>query len=329
MDYNKEEMLDLYERMAKGRSFALQMKEAVNKGYCRIAFHTPWGEEAVGVGIAAAMTDKEWYAGTHRSQNTYMQIFDHFEFISEIFCRKTGVRKGVTFDAHINDMKKKVLTQVALIGAQGPIYTGFAWALKHSGKDEAVVIEMGDGAASEGATYEAWNLAQLYKVPVCYVVVNNQWAMSVYQPDETPNPDISEKAKGIGLHTQIVDGNDVLAVKAAVEKGIALAHQNIPNVVELKTLRWGPHLIGQREYVRPDAEKLAAAMVNDDPVKRFANYLLVNGYTDEAWNTETNERVDKEIYDVIEKAGAQEFASFDEIYGKNMIYGTPETGGDL
>lgn len=329
MKYSKEELLDLYARMARARTFALQMKDAVTAGYCRIAFHTPYGQEAVGVGIGAAMSDKEWYLATHRSQNTLMSRLDHYKFICELFCRRDGVRKGVSFDAHISDFDKKILVQDALIGSNGPIYTGFAWALKQQGKGEVVVIEMGDGASSEGASYEAWNLAQLYKVPAVYVVTNNQWAMSVHLPDQTPNPNISEKAIGIGLPTVIVDGNDLLAVIEAVKSGIELARKNIPNVVELKTLRWGPHLIGQREYVRPDAALLADAMENDDPVKRFRNYILENGVAEASVLDEIAKKQEAEIHEIIERAGHAEFASFDEIYSKNFVYANPETGGDL
>lgn len=329
MKYSKEELLEMYENMATNRTFAVQMRDAIAKGYCRVAFHSGWGQEAVQTGIAYAMTDKEWFVATHRSQGVLMHKLGKFKFISEIFCRKTGVREGLTFDSHINDFEHKILPQCALIGANQPIYTGFAWGLKQKKSEDAVVIEVGDGACSEGCTWEGWNLASLYKVPVCYVVVNNEWAMSVYQPDETPNPNISEKAAPLGLETQIVDGNDVLAVREAVEKGIKMAHNDIPNIVELKTLRWDTHLIGQRAFKRPDEEKLEDAMKNDDPLIRFGDYLKNNNLADDELLTEMKNKAEKEISETIEKAAQEGTLTPDKIFNKNLVYASPETGGDL
>lgn len=329
MKYSKQELLEMYENMATNRTFAVQMRDAISKGYCRVAFHSAWGQEAVQTGIAYAMTDKEWFVATHRSQGVLMHRIGKFKFISEIFCKKTGVRNGLTFDSHISDFDNKILPQCALIGANQPIYTGFAWGLKKKCSGDAVVIEVGDGACSEGCTWEGWNLASLYKVPVCYVVANNEWAMSVHQPDETPNPNISEKAAPLGLEVKIVDGNDVLAVREAVEAGIKMAHDNIPNIVELKTLRWDTHLIGQRSFERPDKDKLADSMANNDPLTRYGEYLIKNNIADEKMLKDLRETAEREIHEVIEKAAQEGTLSPEEIYNKNFVYASPETGGDL
>lgn len=327
--YEKEELLKMYESLAEARTFNVQMNDAVTKGYVRVAFHDSWGEEALQIGMYYALDDKTWYSAAHRSQNILMNLIGKDRFIPEVFCRRTGIRKGVAFDAHISDFEHKVMVQCALIGSATPIATGFAWGLKQQNKGEAVVVEIGDGACSEGCSYEAWNLAALHEAPICYVIANNEWAMSVHQPDETPNPDISDKLVPCGVRRKIVDGNDILAVREAIEEGIALAKQNIPNAVECKTLRWHQHLIGQRPYDRPDQEKLEWAFKHDDPLRRFEYYLKEEGIADDAYFEEVKARKEKEIYELIEKAGHDDFASFDEIYSKEFVFADPETGGDL
>lgn len=327
--YSKEELLEMYEALAEARSFNIQMNEAVNKGYCRVAFHDSWGEEAYQIGMYFALKDNCWYSASHRSQNILMNLMGKEPLIAEVLCRRTGKRKGTAFDAHISDFENKVMVQCALIGSATPIAAGFAWGLKQQGKDEVVVLDVGDGASSEGCSYEAWNLAKLHECPVVFCIANNEWAMTVHQTDETPNPNISEKMIPCGIQSTIVDGNDILAVREAVEDAIKLAEQNIPNAVECKMLRWHKHLIGHRDFERPDKDKLEWAFKHDDPLKRYEHYLIDEGVADEAYFEEVKARKEKEIYDIIEKCGNEEFASFEEIFNKDFIYANPETGGDL
>lgn len=329
MKYSKSELLDMYERMVRGRIFAYKMKEAVAAGNIRISFHSPLGQEAVGVGIAAAMRPTDWFVATHRSQNTTMQRLGLYEYICELFCKRDGACRGVTFDYHLCNLEKRMPVPVATLGADYPIYTGFAWGLKNQGIDEIVVVEAGDGACSEGATYEAWGMAALYKVPCVYVIVNNEWGMSSQLKDQSFNPNVSEKAIPIGLPTQIADGNDVLAVREVMEKAIEMARKNEPNVVELKTLRWSDHFVGQRAYERPDQAKLDDAMVNDDPIKRFEEYLLKNNVADSKYFSEKRAMLEAELDDVIARAAAAPVAEYDDVFNKNLVYASPETGGDL
>lgn len=217
---------------------------------------------------------------------------------------------------------------MAIVGAGVPYYTGFAWSLKLRKTNEVMVIPFGDGAVSEGVVYEAWNLAALYKVPAVYIIENNQWALSVPLERQSSNPNLAEKAVPCGLPIEVVDGNDILAVRDAVKKGIEKARNFEPNVIELKTLRWGPHFVGQ-DNPWQDHDMIEEYKRNNDPVKRYENYLIENKIIDQEYIVTLTKELSENLEKVIQKAVAAEIPTYDDVYGKDLVYATPETGGDL
>jgi len=329
MRYSNVELLKMHEHLVRGRLFAIKMQEAVAEGLIRISFHSPLGQEAASVGMMSALADDDWFIPTHRSQCSMMMRLPLREYIAELFCRKAGINGGVSFDYHLNDFDYKLALPVAILGADFPIYTGFAWALKKKGLKDVVVVEAGDGACSEGATYEAWNLAALYKVPCVYVVMTNQWGMSVPLNLQSVNPNISEKAIPIGLSTQIVDGNDILAVREAMEIAIEKARNYEPNVIELKTLRWADHFVGQRAYPRHDQARLEEAKINDDPVVRYETYLIENGVATKEQLDKKTKEIDDELVEIINWAKELPSPEFDDVFRPEYVYANPETGGAM
>ena len=329
MAYSKEELMKMYECMARGRIFALKMAEQVFAGNIGISFHSPLGEEATGVGIMSAMRDTDWFIPHHRSQNASLMRFDLYEYLCEFLCRKGGIGGGTTFDSHLSDHDLHVALPIAILGADYPVATGFAWALKFQGKDEVVVVEHGDGASNEGATYEAWNLAALYKVPCVYVITNNGWGMSVPLERHTANPNMSERAVPLGLSNQIVDGNDVLAVRKAMETALEKARRFEPNVVELKTVRGSDHFVGQRAYERSDWQALENAKVDNCPIKRYRDYLVGNGVSTSEELDKIYNEVEADFMKALERALASPKPGFDDVFNKKFVYTNVETGGDL
>lgn len=331
-NYDKETLLEMYRHLKNGRIFTEKMHEAVYKGLIRSSFHTPYGQEAIGVGIVSAMRSDDWLAFTHRLQTALIMRYDMTEFIAELYGLQAGMKHGAAFDYHIADLSEEGLHILFILGTLGgtyPMNTGFAWARKFQGKDEVSVIVQGDGAASEGTIYEGWNIAALYKTPTVFVIENNEWAMTVPLERQSVVPNISEKAAACGLATQIVDGNDILAVRAAMDKALEQARRGEPNVVEMKTLRWEAHFIGQGNDYRHDKEKIADYQENNDCVKRYEDYLIEKGYLDQAAIDSIAQELTAKIDEAMEKAAQSEKPHYDDIYRKEYIYATPETGGDL
>jgi TPP-dependent pyruvate/acetoin dehydrogenase alpha subunit len=330
--YSNEQLLEMYRHLKMGRIFTLKMHESVYKGLLRSSFHTPYGQEAIGVAILSAMRKTDWLGFTHRLQTGLIMRYDLKDFIAELFGLRDSIKCGSAFDYHIADYKPdglRILTLLGTLGGTVPMNTGFAWAKKLRGIDEVSVIVHGDGGCSEGSVYEGWNLAALYKVPAVYVIENNQWAMTVPLDRETANPNICEKAGACGLPYQIVDGNDILAVRHAMDIAIEKARKNEPNVVELKTLRWEAHFVGQGNDYRNDTDKIKAGMEKDDCVVRYENYLKERGLIDQAYIDNLAKELEAEVDNAIEEASKSERPRFDDIYRKEYIYANPETGGDL
>ncbi|MEI3340382.1 MAG: thiamine pyrophosphate-dependent dehydrogenase E1 component subunit alpha [Eubacterium sp.] len=331
MNYSNEELLRMYYHLAKARAFTLKMHEAVNAGYIRSSFHTPWGQEAIAVGSVCALQDNDWIAPTHRDQCASIMRFDNYEFIAEIMAKEDGMANGTGFDYHISDFSDgvRMLCPLGCLGGMIPLYAGFAWALKRDGKDDVVLVFHGDGGCSEGTAYEGWNLAALYKAPIVYVVENNEWAMTVPLERQRVNPDVSDSAAALGLPTQIVDGNDILKVREVMDKAVAMARAGQPNVVEMKTLRWEAHFVGQGNDYRPDKNKIQEYKEYRDCLVNYEKYLLDNGVCDEEYMTNLKKQFDEEYSEMLERAAKSGIAKKENVYTMDHVYATVETGGEL
>lgn len=332
LSYTSEELLRMYRHLKFGRIFTLKMHEAVYKGLIRSSFHTPYGQEAVGVGIVSAMRDTDYLAYTHRLQTGLIMRYDVYQFIAELFGLNDGLMHGSAFDYHLADLGetgKHIMFILGTLGGTIPMNTGFAWAKRRQGRDDVGVIVHGDGGCSEGAAYEGWNLAALYKTPNVYVIVNNQWAMTVPLRRESAVEDISAKAAACGLPAQIADGNDILAVRAAMDRALEMARNGQPNVLELKTLRWEAHFVGQGNDYRDDKERIAEAMEHDDCVKNYEKALLERGVLTQADIDAFTAETERALDEMVERAGKSRKSTYDEIYSMEHLYATPETGGEL
>lgn len=330
--YSKEQLLEMYYNLKRSRIFVLKMAEAVFSGLIRSSFHTPYGQEAIAVGISTSMRKTDWLAATHRLQCSLIMRYDVTKFIAELFGLRDGLKHGSCFDYHLCDYREdgpRILAGLGTLGGTIPMNTGFAWARKRQGYDDVIVIVHGDGGCSEGAAYEGWNLAALYKTPTVFVIENNKWAMTVPLCRESANPVISEKAGSCGLSTQVVNGNDMLAVRRAMDIAMEKARKGEPNVVEMNTLRWDAHYVGQGNDYRDDKEIIADSMANDDCVKNYEKFLVDNGYIDQKYIDDLAALIEKEMDTAIATAAKSEKPRYDDIYRKEYIYANPETGGAL
>lgn len=331
-NYSKDDLLNMYHHLKRGRLFTLKMHDCVFKGLIRSSFHSPHGQEAIGVGIMTAMKDKDWLGYTHRLQTALIMRYGLKEFIGELFGLRIGERKGTAFDFHLTDMKpdgKRIGLGLGTLGASYPLNAGIAYGLKLKKKDEIMVSVHGDSGCSEGACYEAWNLIAMQKLPMVVVIENNGWGMTVPQSRQSVNPDISDKAAACGLPAQIVDGTDILAIRNAMDTAIAKARNNEPSVIEMKCIRWDAHFFGQDNSYRDDADDIKYAMENKDPVLNYEKFLLDRGVIDQAFIDKKTEEINKEMDEAIEICAASEKPRAEDCINKDFVYASPETGGDL
>lgn len=331
MEYSKEELLKMYKDLVRGRIFTEKMHQAVNDGLIRLSYHSAYGEEATSVGVVSALRSTDWIVQSHRVQPASIMRLDLYKFICELFGKRDGQNMGTGYDFHLCDMKGSghLGVPMATLGSVVPMYVGFAWALKYQKKDQVAVVFQGDGALSEGVCYESFNIASLYHVPMILVINNNGWAMTTPLSRQSVNPDISDRAKPFHIPTQIVDGSNLLEIREAMDKAVALARDNQFNVVEVKNLRWGAHFVGQKDDYRDDLDVIEDAKAHKDCVKLYEDELLRRGLIDQAFADSLRAQCSAEIDEAVRRAAQAPYPTFEEVYPKNHIYAMPETGGEL
>ena len=223
------------------------------------------GQEAIGVAVASAMEDRDVLLTTYREQAA--QIWRGVT-LSEIFQYWGGDERGNDFAGPREDFPVSVPISTHALHA-----VGVATAMKLRKQDRVAVCILGDGATSKGDFHEAVNLAGVWRLPVLFVVVNNQWAISVPLHAQTASETLAQKAIAGGIEGVQVDGNDVIAVRHAAQEVIDRARAGKgPGLIEAVTYRLGDHTTADdaRRY-RPEDE--VSAWWHKDPVKRLRTFL--------------------------------------------------------
>ncbi len=263
------------------------------------------GEEAIAVGICAALLPDDYYAPHHRGMsNSLAKGLDPKFLYAECYGKTTGISKGKGGNMHIYDLKHNNLGEFAILGAGLPISTGVALAQKMQKTGRIVVACIGDGGSSEGVFYESLNMAGTWKLPIVYVIENNQYAMTTPVSETILVKDLSERAKGFGIPGVTIDGSDVLAVYETVQEAVERARRGDgPSIVECRVMRWYGHHSGagddeQMGWVyRPEGE--AERAKQNDPIKKLEKYLLENSVLTEKEAEEIKNSVKQEIDEAV------------------------------
>lgn len=242
----------------------------------RIGLYGPvHGQEAAVVGSAMALNpQRDWIVPASREQPAMLH---HGWPLVNLFARYMGRLDHGVIPAGVN-----LLPRQEAIGAQLPQAVGLAWALRIRRVESAVVVYFGDGASSEGDFHEACNLAGLRGVPLVFVLINNQYAISTPVQKQTATPSLALRAAGYGFPGVAVDGNDLLAVFEASTEAVKRALEGGgPTLIECRTYRVGFHNTSDnpREY-RDEAE--VADAVRRDPIERVKRFALQRGW----WSAE-------------------------------------------
>ena len=227
------------------------------------------GQEAVLTGAASAMRTDDVLFPTYRENGA---LIWRGVTIEEILTYWSGDERGSDFKVPREDFPICIT-----IGSQAPHAVGAAYAFKFRRQNRVAVCFLGDGATSKGDVYEAMNMAALHKLPVIFVINNNQWAISVPLSRQTATVTLAQKAIASGMPGEQVDGNDVIAVRASVDEALARARTgNGPSLIEAVTYRLGDHTTADdaRRY-RGDED--VKTHWKTEPVARLKKYLVAQG----------------------------------------------------
>lgn len=212
--------------------------------------HLYMGEEASAVGVCSVLKDTDFVFSNHRSHGHFLAKGGNLkEFFAEIYCRETGCSKGRGGSMHLCDPSKGLLGSSSIVAGVLGIGLGPAFRSKIFGEDHVSVIFHGDCVPEEGVWTESLNFAAINKLPVVYVCENNLYAASAPLEDRRIYDNIADVAADYGLHSDVVDGNDLFAVNAAAEDAVQRARAGEgPQFIETRTYRWLGH-VGHRDDI--------------------------------------------------------------------------------
>lgn len=328
MQFTKEASLKIYEDLVFGRKMGEKIVESILSGRINGAIHPSLGQEAISAGILAAKANSRYdiYTHcTHRQQPLIAKNIGIDPFLGELMNKKTGLMRGTSGEYHIVSLKDKHLPMCGLLGAGVMSSTGYAWALKLDKSDAVVICSLGDGAMSEGSTYEAINLASIHKLPIVYLIENNNVAMSTDNSEQAPHEDLYLRAHGYNMPGMKVDGNNVEDVAKALIGAVEMAANGQPVMVEAKTCRWHGHYVGDMQERYRNTEFLKDTD-KIDPVKLYAKVLLDRGYADEAWMDKVDSEQDKILTEGFERAIEAERPDKNECVNYSNLYSNDEGG---
>jgi 2-oxoisovalerate dehydrogenase E1 component alpha subunit len=258
-------LVTMYRAMVLARSFDLKAVSLQRTGRLG-TYATSLGQEAVGVGIASAMSPEDVLLPSYRDNAALLLRGVKLE---EILLFWGGDERGNRWSALPHDFPFCIP-----VGSQAPHAAGVAYAFKYRKEARVAVCILGDGATSKGDVSEAMNFAGVWNLPVVFVVNNNQWAISVALRRQTASQTLAQKAIAAGFSGEQVDGNDVIAVRAAVDTAIATARAGGgPHFIEAVTYRLGDHTTADDASRYRSADEVQEHW-KEEPLVRLRTYLV-------------------------------------------------------
>src|SRR6516225_7784285 len=304
-------LISLYRGMVLTRAFDLKAVSLQRTGRLG-TYAVSLGQEAVSVGIASAMRREDVVLPSYRDNGTLLWRGTKME---EILLFWGGDERGSLSSGPPHDFPYCIP-----VASQAPHAAGVAYAFKYKKEPRVAVCLFGDGATSKGDVWEAMNFAGVHKLPVVFVANNNQWAISVPLKLQTASQTLAQKAIAAGFSGEQVDGNDVIAVRAAAEDAIAQARAGGgPRLIEAVTYRLSDHTTADdAARYRPPEE--VQARWKEEPIARLRAYLV----SQKAWGKSQEEELAAECQKQIEAAIERYLASaprapetmFDHLYAE-------------
>jgi pyruvate dehydrogenase E1 component alpha subunit len=242
------------------------------------------------------------------------QGIDPKSVMAELTGRSTGLSRGKGGSMHMFSSEKKFYGGHGIVGAQVPIGTGLAFANKYRGSSAVTLTYFGDGAANQGQVYESFNMAELWKLPVIYVIENNEYAMGTSVARSSAVSDFSKRGASFAIPGIKVDGMDVEAVQKAGEEAMEHCRSGKgPIILEMKTYRYRGHSMSDPAKYRP-REEVTEVREKRDPIDHFGKKLIERGVV----NEEDLKQMDAEVKRVV--VAAAEFATESPEPGTAELY---------
>jgi len=308
-EINKKIGLNLFKDMTLGRRFEDKCAEMYYRGKMFGFVHLYNGQEAVSTGVIGTMQRKhDWFCSTYRDHVHALSAgVPAKEVMSELFGKETGCSKGRGGSMHLFSKEHHLLGGYAFIGEGIPVALGAAFSSKYKrealkeNSDSVTAAFFGDGTCNIGQFYECLNMAQLWKLPIIFVVENNKWAIGMAHERATSDTEIWRKASVFGMPGEEVDGMDVLAVRGATQRALKRARAGEgPTLIECLTYRFRGHSLADPDELRAEKEK--EFWGEKDPIKKLKNDLITAGLVSNDELKSIEKEIDLEVNDAVEFA---------------------------
>lgn len=306
---------NIYKQLHFIRTFELKVAEVYPSDNIKSPIHLSLGQEFVSVAVCQHLSKDDFVAATYRGHAAYLAKGGcPNELIAEMYGKSTGCSKGRGGSMHLISPSANVIGTSAIVGSGIPTATGYALAQKMKATGNVVVCFMGDGATEEGCFYESMNFAGLKKLPILYVVENNQFAIHEPISKRWADPVLENRAKGFGVSYERHSTGDILTLLEKAETLIEKVRGNEkPVILEVDCYRWYQHVGPDQDFEQGYRNKEDANYwLDNDPLFKLRSYLSQEEI-DEV-EIESNSRVQK----AFEFAERSEFP--DEKDLKNYVY---------
>jgi pyruvate dehydrogenase E1 component alpha subunit len=280
-------------------------------GFC----HLYIGQEAVVVGLMGAAKQGDQQVTSYRDHGHMLaQGLDPKAVMAELTGRSTGLSRGKGGSMHMFSNEKKFYGGHGIVGAQVPIGTGLAFANQYRGSKAVSLTYFGDGAANQGQVYESFNMAELWKLPVIYVIENNHYAMGTSVARSSAVSDFSKRGSSFGIPGVNVDGMDVEAVQAAGAEAMEYCRSGKgPIILSMNTYRYRGHSMSDPAKYR-SKEELTEYREKRDPIENFGKKLIDRGLVNEQDLKQMDAEVKKVVVEAAEFATESPEPGVEELY---------------
>ena len=281
------------------RRFEEKAGEAYSLGKVGGFCHLYIGQEAVAVGSLAALRADDYITASYRDHGPALaRGIPARAVMAELFGKAAGCSGGKGGSMHLFDAARGFLGGHAIVGGHIPLTTGMAFAAKYRNTDQVAICYFGEAAVNNGAFHEALNMAALWKLPAIYLCENNRYGMGTAQERASAIYDISERACSYDMANEVVDGQEILAVKAAVDRAVARARvEKHPTLLEVRTYRFMGHSMSDPIHGHYRTKEEVEEQRKRDPIALWTARLTADGLLDDAGLRTIETSVYEEIED--------------------------------
>jgi pyruvate dehydrogenase E1 component alpha subunit len=314
------------EQMILIRRFEERAGEMYAKAKIGGFLHLAIGEEATIVGAVRAMRERDYLISTYRSHGHALARGTSADAVmAELFGKQTGCSHGRGGSMHMFDLERRFMGGYGIVGGNLPIAAGFGLSADLRGTDDVTVCMFGDGASNQGTFGETMNLAALWKLPVVFMVTNNQFGMGTALARHSAVTDLQRKGESFGVPGTRCDGMDVLDTHRVLSEAIRRAREERqPVLVEAITYRFRGHSMADPEDYR--TKEQVAEWRKRDPIELFSRRLVEEGVLNEEGLRALDEAAIARVDDAVGFADASPFPAPESLYDDVYVLGDQVRG---